>query len=569
MELTLEEVEARIKRMTPKQLAEVKAKLAPIMAAKPWFPQPGPQMQAYESLADELLYGGAAGGGKTDLILGLATCEHERSLIFRAQSTDLDGLWGRLQEIMAKRPKDVENSVKKLMKSGGRTIEGGHLDKPGSERGWMGRPHDLIGFDEAAQLDEQKVNFVIQWLRSTTPGQRKRVVMATNPPIPEIKDGIMTDTGVGDWLMRWFAPWIDDTFPDPAEPGELRWCFMITEGDRLTTIWVEGPGAYDPITCEPIADYTDAMVDDGKVVIAKSRTFIKSLLKNNVFLKGTGYAEKLSTTPEPLKSMLLLGDFTVKGEDHPMQVIPTQWVLLAQQRWHERQPEIKHHKYAQLVLFGDLAQGGADTTVLASLLETDYFEELVTKPGRDTPTGTEVLALVLLARRDGSIVGLDATGGWAGSTAAMMEQHHNINPELFVASHASTDWVGDMTYRYANMRSEIWWKFREALDPKSEYEICLPPSTRLRAQLTVPHWKPKGKLLYIESKEEIRVRLQGSSTDEADAVLGAWHYRDQALAMRVSYKPGLIDRIIHGVTPEMLRQQAGMPVELDDPLRGW
>lgn len=252
-----------------------------------------------------------------------------------------------------------------------------------------------------------------------------------------------------------------------------------------------------------------------------------------------------------------------------MQVIPTQWVLLAQQRWHDRQHEVRHERYKQLVLFADIAQGGADTTILASLLETDYFEELITKPGRDTPTGKEVMAMILLSRRDQSLLALDATGGWAGSTTAMLEQHHQIVPEQFKASHASTNWTADMVYRFANMRSEIWWQFREALDPKSEYEICLPPNARLRAQLTTPHWSPKGKLLYIESKDEIRQRLQGSSTDEADAVLGAWEYRLQALATRVKYTPSLIDRVVHGITPEKLRERQSQPVDLIDPLSGW
>lgn len=571
MELTLEAVEAKLRGMTPKQLDEVKAKLKPVLE-RGWHPQPGPQTDAYYSEADELLYGGAAGGGKSDLILGLATTQHERSLIFRAQSTDLDGLWDRLKSLTANRAKETDNSVKKVLRflAGGimRTIEGGHLDQPGSERGWMGRPHDLIAFDEAAQLDELKVNFVIQWLRSTTPGQRKRVVMGTNPPIPEIKEGIMVDTGVGDWLIRWFAPWLDDTFPDPAREGELRWCIMRAEGDRLTTIWVDGPGGYDPDTHAKLEDYSDDDVDAGRVAVAKSRTFIKSLLKNNVYLRGTGYAERLSAVPEPLKSMLLLGDFTVKGEDHPMQVVPTQWVLMAQQRWHERQHELKAKRLHQLVLAGDLAQGGADTTVLAPLYETDYFGELTTKPGRDTPTGTEVMALLLLARHDKSLIVLDATGGWAGSTTAMLDQHHDMIVEQCVSSEGSTNWTSDMVYRYANVRSEMWWEFRQALDPKNEYEICLPPSPRLRAQLIAPHWKPKGKTLYIESKDELKKRL-GSSTDEADAVIMAWLYRDQALVMRAQEQPSLIDRIVHGVTPETLRSQRGAPVDMDDPLGGW
>jgi hypothetical protein len=570
MELTLDEVEARLKRMTPEQRAKVDEIIKPLQAVTAWFPQPGPQTRALESKADELLYGGAVGGGKTDLIIGLASTRHERSVIFRAQSSDLDGLWDRLLTVItSKHQLSQSNSNKKQVRFLNRLVEGGHLDLPGSERSWMGRPHDLIAFDEAAQLDEMKVNFVLQWLRSTTPGQRKRVVFATNPPIPEIKDGVMTDTGVGDWLLRWFAPWTDDTFPNPAADGELRWCYMVQEGDRLVTIWVEGPGAYDPVKHEPVPNATQDDIDMGRVAVAKSRTFIRSLLKDNVYLRGTGYAEKLSTTPEPLKSMLLLGDFTIKGADHPMQVIPTQWVLEAQQRWHERQHEIKHMRPPQLVLAADIAQGGMDTSVLASLLATDYFEELLTKPGSDTPDGRSMVAFLLAHRRDRSLVVLDGGGGWAGATAEQLEDLHDISPELFIPSHAGVDWTPDMLFRYANMRTHIWWDFRLALDPKSGFEICLPPSARLRAQLTVPHFKHKGKLLYIESKDDIRSRLNGASTDEADAVLMGWHYRDDALAKHATYSPTFIDRHVHGITPEKLRQQQGMPIDMIDPLEGW
>jgi hypothetical protein len=55
-----------------------------------WQPNPGPQTEAYYSLADCLLYGGEPGGGKSQLILGLAFNCHERSLVMRRQYSDLD-----------------------------------------------------------------------------------------------------------------------------------------------------------------------------------------------------------------------------------------------------------------------------------------------------------------------------------------------------------------------------------------------------------------------------------------------------------------------------------------------
>ena len=57
-----------------------------------WSPNPGPQSQAYYSEADELFYGGAAGGGKSALIIGLALTKHQRSLILRRESTQLRGM---------------------------------------------------------------------------------------------------------------------------------------------------------------------------------------------------------------------------------------------------------------------------------------------------------------------------------------------------------------------------------------------------------------------------------------------------------------------------------------------
>ncbi len=561
----LDELEAMIRdgRIPAK---EVLAKIDPRL--KVWAPQPGPQTEAYFSEADELLYGGAAGGGKTDLLLGLATTAHQRSVIFRNQSTDLTSLFERLLEIIPA-PAKKDMSVKSMLTPDNRKIETGHLELPGSERNHMGRAKDLIGFDEAALLDELRVKFVMQWLRSTDPKQRKRVVFATNPPIPEIKDGIMTDVGVGDWLIRWFAPWLDPTFQQPAEHGELRWCFMRAEGDRIITIWVEGPGYYDPLTAERIDAPSQTDIDGGKVSAARSRTFIKSLVKDNRFLRGTGYVEQLSATPEPLRSMLLLGDFTIKGEDHPFQVIPTLWVLKAQERWHERPwSEVKHLR--QIVLAGDVAQGGADTTVLAPLYETDYFDELITSPGSETPTGNEVQAMIVNERLDNSLIALDGQGGWAGSTRDLLKRDQGIDAEMFISSGSDGSWTPDLTYKFLNNRAKMWWMFRVALDPKSGYEICLPPSTRLRAQLTVPHFIVKGKVLQVEDKEQIRSRLKKhSSTDEADAVLMAWQYRDEALGSLMSPERDIVEILNGRAGSKHERSTRGEPMELDDPRGDW
>jgi hypothetical protein len=51
-----------------------------------WVPNIGPQHEAYHCQADELFYGGQAGGGKSDLLLGLALTGHDRSLILQRRA---------------------------------------------------------------------------------------------------------------------------------------------------------------------------------------------------------------------------------------------------------------------------------------------------------------------------------------------------------------------------------------------------------------------------------------------------------------------------------------------------
>ena len=92
---------------------------------------------------------------------------------------------------------------------------------------------------------------------------------------------------------------------------------------------------------------------------------------------------------------------------------------------------------------------------------------------------------------------------------------------------------GQLTF--ANRRTELWWKFREALDPVQGDGIALPPDPRLAAQLAAPTWKLRGNAILIESKDDIRKRL-GTSTDDADAVILAWHKRDDALRRQTKRK---------------------------------
>ena len=128
-----QEVDARVAAMLADGKSRLDAMLRAGDAGPLWAPEPGnaPQIAAYNSPADILLYGGAAGGGKSDLLLGLAVTAHRRAVIFRRAYTDLLAMEERLIAIMGSRAGYHANDM--VLRHEGRMLEFGALDRPRSE----------------------------------------------------------------------------------------------------------------------------------------------------------------------------------------------------------------------------------------------------------------------------------------------------------------------------------------------------------------------------------------------------------------------------------------------------
>ncbi|MDD0837900.1 terminase family protein [Curvibacter sp. HBC61] len=475
---------AEIQQMTAEEKAELDALLmagdAPI-----WLPQPGPQSAAYETKADIVFYGGAAGGGKTDLLLGLCLTTQEHSIIFRRESVQLTGIEERMMKILGTRK--GYNSQDGLWRlPGGRIMELGSVKEPDDWMKYQGRAHDLKAFDEICHFTETQFRTLIGWLRTDKPDIRQRVVCAGNPP---------TDPQ-GEWVKRYWAAWLDPQHPNPAKPGELRWYVTDEKGEDME-----------------VPDSEPVMVS-GELTRPMSRTFIPSSVSDNLFLSSTGYRAKLQALPEPLRSQMLRGDFNAGATDPAWQLIPTEWVKAAMARW---QPRVAKGPMTRMGL--DPARGGLDKTS-AARRHGQWFDEIVAAPGMVTKDGPTAAAFAAPLVRDGAVICIDAIG--IGSSALDFVKGLGLNVFPVVNSEASSGMDMAGTLKFRNLRAEAYWRLREALDPTNPDPISLPNDQELLGDLTAVRYKVvtmgQHAAIQVRSKDEIREAL-GRSPDKGDSVV--------------------------------------------------
>jgi len=467
---------------------------------KLWVPNPGPQTQAYYSPADLLYYGGAAGGGKSQLLMGLAINEHRVSRLFRRQFKDIDGEGGLVpglaQILGSSSGYNSQKHVWTVPGSTRRAVEFGAFETPKEAEAYQGRAADFIGFDEAVQFQEAIVRFIIGWNRTAVPNQRCRTVLASNPPL----------TPEGLWIFEWFAPWLDPEHRNPAKPGELRY-FANVAGQDI----------------EVDHDYVGVVVDangNEMEVRPKSRTFIPASLSDNPDLLDSGYASQLAALPAHLQRALLQGKFTTTLEDSERQVIPAEWVLKAQARWSMRKHELATKPMTALGV--DVADGGGDRMVCTPLHGVVFGEPRI-KPGAEVKTTDQKVSMVVNAAKDDPQMNIDCGGGYGGGLSDTLEAN-GFNVVRCKGAMASTALDRSRARGFANKRAEWIWQFREGLDPEKGDNIALPPGREILMELTAFREKAHADMrnvIQIEDNEEISKRI-GRSPDLAWSFIFAW-----------------------------------------------
>lgn len=456
-----------------------------------WYPQSKPQWAAFLSRADELFYGGAAGGGKSDLLLGLAGEVHQSAIIYRRVFPNLRFLIERSRQIYnaAVQPhvKDSYNESLHIWRlAKGNMIEFGAMQYEKDKSNFQGRPKDFIGFDEAPEFTESQVQFVTAWNRTTDSNQRVRVILTGNPPLDE----------AGGWIVRRYSAWLDKQHPHPAKAGELRWYATVNSKE----IELQDGKPFD---------------NSGEMIYPRSRTFIPARLDDNVFYSTDGrYKSVLQSLPEPLRSQLLYGDFDAANMPDPFQIIPAEWVRLAQRRWMERDKPT-----TPLTAVGvDPSRGGNDKTGIAKRYD-NWFDEVVTYPGVVAKDGGTVAELTRQAiETKPAYISVDVNGIGSSVFDHLKVMYDMVQPFNGAEGSDYRDKSGKLKMR--NKRAEMYWRMRDALDPQDGDDLALPPDTELLADLCSARYEVSSAGVKVEDKDAIKARI-GRSPDIGEAVMMA------------------------------------------------
>lgn len=229
-----------------------------------WRPQPR-QMAFLQRPEYEALYGGAAGGGKSDALLVEALRQvnipHYRGVLFRKTYAELTDLVDRSREIYGPAYPRARLNMSNLtwaFPSGAKVVFDNMQDGKFRQK-YQGRHFDFCGFDELTHFTWDEYSYMMSRNRPNGPGTVCYIRGATNPggighgwvkdrfvtaapPMTTIREDVVVHTPEGDKHMlrdRIFVPAtvFDNQILLDNAPGYLAGMAMMPEAERQALLY--------------------------------------------------------------------------------------------------------------------------------------------------------------------------------------------------------------------------------------------------------------------------------------------------------------------------------------------
>lgn len=182
-----------------------------------WRPNPGPQTTFLKSRANEVVYGGAAGGGKSAALFMLplywVNNPNYRGLYLRRQAKYLGDAIDKTNRIYPELGAKLALSPRiRWVFPSGAELWMNHCEHESDVANYDSFEFAEVLFDELTHFTETQYRGIRARLRGTDRSLPYWSRAGTNPG------------NIGhEWVFARFARWLDPSHEDHAEPGELRW----------------------------------------------------------------------------------------------------------------------------------------------------------------------------------------------------------------------------------------------------------------------------------------------------------------------------------------------------------
>ena len=187
-------------------------------------PQPK-QLEFLRSSADICIYGGAAGGGKTFVLLyePLHDIKNRdfRAVIFRRNYTEINesgGMWDESYDLYSSAGASPSPGNMEWTFPSGAAVSFRHMQTEDDRMKYKGSQIPLIGFDQLESFTEKQFFYMLSRNRSVSGAQCRIRATANAQP---------------GWLADFLEWWIDQKtgYAIPSRSGAIRW--MVRSGDGI------------------------------------------------------------------------------------------------------------------------------------------------------------------------------------------------------------------------------------------------------------------------------------------------------------------------------------------------
>ncbi len=268
-------------------------------------PQKGAQETAMNCEANIVVYGGAAGSGKTHLMLLRPLLQvhdkHFNAIFFRRTGPQLSGpgsVWEEAKTLYRQFGGHVRENAREIDFPSGAMIKFSHMEHEKNKIDHQGKQYTHIYFDEGTHFTQGQITYLMSRLRSAAEAPSSMFISCNPDP-----DSFIAK------LIDW---WLDeDGFPDKDKSGKTKFygsvnndIFFTDTEEEMAELYPQVVWVWNPNTQEKV------------YVPPKTLTFIGGTIFDNPALIAANppYLAELNALPQIEKDRLLSGNWYARPE---------------------------------------------------------------------------------------------------------------------------------------------------------------------------------------------------------------------------------------------------------------